>query len=163
MYYKVLKLFGSIPLPYCNICLQAEVEWEELEALQLGYTSRYTLEKRKGGTNQWATCQICSGFYHRANENAKLGCAREAEGKVWGEQGFGGCRRRCCLLLTREAVRLCGKCRTSWRESPEFHRAPSLPRRNHEHCQACLRAPQGVYASPEAQWEKVWNFTWNST
>lgn len=73
-------------------------------------------------------------------------------------------KMRChCLLLTREAVRLCGKWKTSWRESPEFHRTPSLPRRNHRHCQACLRVPRGVHASPEAQWEKEWNGTCNGT
>lgn len=49
-----------------------------------------------------------------------------------------------CLLLTREAVRLCGKWKTSWRESPEFHRTPSLPSRSHRHCQACLLCP-GVF------------------
>lgn len=57
----------------------------------------------------------------------------------------------------------CGKWKTSWCESPEFHRTPSLPRRNHGHCQACLRAPRGVHASPEAQWGKLWNGTWNCT
>lgn len=51
--------------------------------------------------------------------------------------------------------------KTSWRESPEFHRTPSLPRRSHRHCQACSRVHRGVHASPEAQWEKVGNGTWN--
>lgn len=68
---------------------------------------------------------------------------------------------RPCLLLPRGA-----EWETENRgaaESPVFRYTPSLPRRDQKHRQASLRVPRGIYASSEAQREKVELCTWNCT